>query len=258
MTTTAQARSTELFLYPPPFDGPRRPGCCRWCGDPIELVDPGDYRRRARTIHRGDEHEAGDRDCRGEYLGSSTWDARYAVRWAARARGEVHLACVDCGVVVEEMTDAGRRQTERHAGNIIYWRGLQTAVVYPPDPRVPPGGRAVTVATGVPGWEAEHEVPIIDGGEHVLANLRCRCVPCHRAKTTREAVERAARRRRAPRPARQLQLAVAVLADDGVAADDLVAVGAHARLPADGDPDDVDGERQEREPGEYLPHLEVR
>lgn len=46
-------------------------------------------------------------------------------------------------------------------------------------------------------WEADHEVALEDGGEHTLANLRRRCVPCHRAKTAAENSARAAARRAA-------------------------------------------------------------
>lgn len=44
-------------------------------------------------------------------------------------------------------------------------------------------------------WEADHQVPLEDGGEHSIHNLRPRCVLCHTAKTAREATERARRRR---------------------------------------------------------------
>jgi hypothetical protein len=44
-------------------------------------------------------------------------------------------------------------------------------------------------------WEADHEIPLEDGGEHSLDNLVRRCVDCHRKKTARENSERAARRR---------------------------------------------------------------
>lgn len=60
-------------------------------------------------------------------------------------------------------------------------------------------------------WEADHEIPLEDGGPHAVENLRCRCVPCHRRKTAREATERAECRRLgrlpAPSPDRQLALA---------------------------------------------------
>jgi 5-methylcytosine-specific restriction endonuclease McrA len=175
---------SAIWLYERPGTEPWQPGHCRWCDAAIVLVNPADYRRRRREVHYGDEHEEGGHECRKAMLGSRTWDARHAVQWAAQDRGA--LACVDCGQVVEEYRD------ER-------WHGLQVEVVHPPDPRVLPGRHAELVATGVPGWEADHEIPIEDGGEHTLENLRCRCIPCHRAKTAREATARAARRRPRPR-----------------------------------------------------------
>jgi 5-methylcytosine-specific restriction protein A len=44
-------------------------------------------------------------------------------------------------------------------------------------------------------WDADHEVPLEDGGEHSLENLVRRCRSCHAKKTARENRERAARRR---------------------------------------------------------------
>lgn len=75
----------------------------------------------------------------------------------ASKEGEKVLRCVDCGFVVEEL----------HRG------------------RIP---RRVLIA-----WEADHEVPLWEGGNHVVENLRVRCVPDHRAKTTREAARRSLR-----------------------------------------------------------------
>lgn len=139
---------------------PKAPDCpqgiCRWCGEQIVLVDPSDYRRARRRYHYGDEHEEGWRDCLSRWKASTVWDARSVVR--ARER-EAHgvVACVDCGLVCEG-----------------------------PDPMD---------GTDDHSWEADHEIPLEDGGPHHADNLRCRCVLCHRAKTAREATERAARRR---------------------------------------------------------------
>jgi hypothetical protein len=187
------ARSAAIWLYERPGTEPWRQGCCLWCDGAIVLVNPADYRRARRTVHYGDEHEVGGHECRKALLGSRTWDARHAVQWAALQRGHTALACVDCGVVVEEYRDG-------------MWVALQTEFVRAPDPRA--GGHPIGrhISTGVPPWEAEHEIPIADDGEHTLANLRCRCVPCHVAKTAREAVERAARRRRHRPGSAQLSL----------------------------------------------------
>jgi len=43
-------------------------------------------------------------------------------------------------------------------------------------------------------WEHDHIVPLKDGGSHALDNIQTLCVPCHKAKTAREAIARASRR----------------------------------------------------------------
>lgn len=45
------------------------------------------------------------------------------------------------------------------------------------------------------GWEADHIVPIVDGGALTIDNVQTLCATCHRAKTAREATARALRRR---------------------------------------------------------------
>lgn len=50
-----------------------------------------------------------------------------------------------------------------------------------------------------PMWQADHIVPLEDGGEHTMENLQRLCDPCHTAKTSRENAERA-RRRQPPSP----------------------------------------------------------
>lgn len=48
----------------------------------------------------------------------------------------------------------------------------------------------------LPGeWEADHVIPVEDGGPHTPTNIARRCVRCHREKTNRENAERRARRR---------------------------------------------------------------
>jgi 5-methylcytosine-specific restriction endonuclease McrA len=89
-------------------------------------------------------------------LGAVVWNARSAVRWRER-RDRGLVACVDCGTVCE-----GRNVMDGH--------------------------------DAVP-WEADHQVPLEDGGPHTLDNLRARCVPCHAIKTADEARCRAYARR---------------------------------------------------------------
>jgi 5-methylcytosine-specific restriction endonuclease McrA len=170
-------RRGRLFVVAnPPYSGPYRPGHCRWCGDPIVLVDPSDYRRRARLTHRGDEHEVGDRNCASDYYLSTTYDARTAVvRRDLLEHG--HVFCQVCGLVSVELVEGAASRY----------------------------GRDARERPGCP-WEADHRIPLEDGGAHELDNLQCLCVPCHRKKTARENRDRAARRATLPthaeRPAR--------------------------------------------------------
>lgn len=94
---------------------------------------------RARTRHRGDEWEVGDRNCLKAYLRSFAFNARDLVV----SRGDP--ACVDCGSECS--------------------------------------------------WDADHDIPLWEGGEHSPANLVRRCDACHKAKTKKEAGRRAALRR---------------------------------------------------------------
>lgn len=55
-------------------------------------------------------------------------------------------------------------------------------------------------AKGAGDVEADHEVPVAEGGSETVANGRTRCIPCHKAKTQREAVRGRERRRKRPPP----------------------------------------------------------
>lgn len=57
-----------------------------------------------------------------------------------------------------------------------------------PDPPPPPPLEPV-------GWDADHIVPLVDGGPNTLTNAQTLCLPHHRAKTAIEARTRAARKR---------------------------------------------------------------
>lgn len=135
-------------------------------------MHPSDYRRAQRSVHRGDEHEVGARNCASERAGSRVWTARDAVLALARhVENRTTLECVDCGELVDEWRGG-------------YWQGTQEIVIA--------GKREVIILRQ---WEADHEVALEDGGRHEIENMRCRCVPCHKAKTARENSARAARRR---------------------------------------------------------------
>jgi len=136
----------------------------------VVLVDPSDYRRAQRRYHYGDEHEVGDQDCLSRWKESTCWDARGAVKLRDL---ELHgrLFCAECGTVVGAEKGEDDRWTE--------------------------------VA-----WEADHRIPLEDGGPHHIDNLQVLCVPCHRRKTAAEASARATRRR-ADRAVLRDQLALA-------------------------------------------------
>lgn len=47
-----------------------------------------------------------------------------------------------------------------------------------------------------PKWEADHVIPLADGGPHTLDNIATRCKKCHKKKTSAENSRRARVRRR--------------------------------------------------------------
>ena len=48
-------------------------------------------------------------------------------------------------------------------------------------------------------WHADHIVAVVNGGRNQTKNIQLLCLPCHRAKTSREAKLRGRRRRLARR-----------------------------------------------------------
>jgi 5-methylcytosine-specific restriction protein A len=129
-------------------------GSCRWCGEPIVFVDDVPYRYKRRERHRGDEWEVGD---------GRNCRREHNRTFAATPRDLImhrgDPCCVDCGEAEVWV------QPEEGEG---YW---------------------------LPGdWEADHVIPVEDGGPHTPTNICRRCVPCHRAKTNRENAERRRRR----------------------------------------------------------------
>lgn len=45
-------------------------------------------------------------------------------------------------------------------------------------------------------WEADHIIPLIEGGENILANMRTLCILCHKIETRKLARRRALARRK--------------------------------------------------------------
>lgn len=154
-------RRQGLFILEHPAAPDAQPPYCKWCGTMIELKDPDDYRRQRRNYHRGDEYEVGEQDCISLFLRSRTYEPRQAV-WHREVTAHGRLACHACGTVCAE--PHAERPHNRFIGS-------------EPEP-----------------WQADHIVPLEDGGKHELDNLQPLCIPCHRRKTGRENRERAERR----------------------------------------------------------------
>lgn len=98
MSGTAEIRGQRLVLYCGIAQNRERwgKGVCCWCGEPIVLADPTDYRRATRTRHRGDEHEIGDRNCHKLFMQSYCYTARELVE----RRGDP--CCAYCGEITEQ------------------------------------------------------------------------------------------------------------------------------------------------------------
>lgn len=178
---SGQHRRVEI-----PF--PYRRGWCRWCGEEILNDDGSPNRRRAwhpacvdayqiaawPTATRSALLERDDGVCAA--CGADTRadqraaEARYAE--AMRTYGEA----------VKAWDAAG--PPERSKASWFDW--------YQTRPKRPPRQRFASA------WEADHIVPLIDGGSFGLDNLQTLCVPCHRAKTAAEATARAGKPRTPP------------------------------------------------------------
>lgn len=161
MTTSHLRGGLFLFGEPKAPDAPL--GACRWCGEKLT----GKNAERRNYCYPDREH----RPCVREWRASHVWSPRIVVRRLARDRGELELRCTDCGFLCERLQEYVDSAGETR----LIWRGVRY-------------------------WEADHEIPLADGGEHSKGNLRCRCGACHKAKTTREARERARRRRQRRAP----------------------------------------------------------
>lgn len=167
-------------------------GHCRWCGGVIDKA----LHPRARTWHP---------DCVEAYQRQSPgWQ-----RWALWDRD--HGRCAACGLRSEDLISRIRGQA--------YWIGLKYMRV--PGIPTPFGARQAINAsryvgsmghrwrkylgkTPDQGWHADHVVPLWAGGENDIRNMQTLCETCHKAKTAREAGERA----RARRDAESRQLSI--------------------------------------------------
>lgn len=172
---------------------PGRRGWCRWCGQLIYQRDPDGHVRPNRTgrmwhdgrvVHPDAEPEP---RCVQEYHAQG-WSFRDQV---FKRDGGV---CAGCGRDCEAERRAWLDRTpgasfddaspEGRAWFALPWEEREMI-------------RQAWMAEEPDGWDADHIVPLEDGGEHTLANAQTLCKPCHAVKTGRENSERAARRRAA-------------------------------------------------------------
>lgn len=158
-----------------PFDevAPRRPvGTCRYCTKPTP---------KGRTRWCSDA-------CNDA--------ARFLTHFAAQRRAvedRDHGVCALCGLDTDALHAAYRYA-------LVRW----SKDVHPPTLL-----KALGFVPSKSLWEADHTVPVVEGGgvrvgmtrEEVLAGLRTLCCPCHRRETAALAGRRAARRREAVQPA---------------------------------------------------------
>lgn len=147
-----------------PYEG--RPGCCPWCGEasPVRLRRDG-----LPALNSPRWHPA----CVEAY------NALQPAAWRTRVYREAMGLCADCGRFCPQ------RPTIRVSRDPADDRSRQAAF-YRDDPEA-----------RYRRWHADHIVPLADGGDWSDENGQLLCEPCHKAKTAREAAERAARRVRA-------------------------------------------------------------
>jgi hypothetical protein len=117
--------------------------------------------------------------------------------------------CCWCGeaIILADPTDYRRRARTRHYGDEheVGDRNCTAEFLasYANNARelIEKRGDPVCVDCGSEdSWDAEHDVPLWDGGEHSPDNIVRRCGDCHRRKTKAEAAERARRRSESTQP----------------------------------------------------------
>ena len=108
--------------------------------------------------------------------------------------------CCWCGeeIVLLEGAHHAMRQRTRHRGD--KWEAgkrdcdgeFRRSVCWSARDLVKLRGDPACVDCGSTGeWDADHHIPLWEGGEHVASNIVRRCEPCHKRKTAEEAGRRA-------------------------------------------------------------------
>jgi HNH endonuclease len=118
------------------------------------------------------------------YMALSTW-ARIAVH--KRDAGACALCGLDtdkCKRIVYALKRADNRADSEHALKTLQgvW-GMRT--------------HAYWTSWSGPAWEADHIVPLVEGGSNEIGNYRTLCVQCHKSETKALAERRALKRKRA-------------------------------------------------------------
>lgn len=160
--------------HPPPYSHQPK-GTCKLCAKPI-LKEDGTPNLRV-SWHR---------ECVADWrIATSSGAARQALE--ARDKG----ICAYCGVDTATHWVGWRRgQVVVCHGRIDERKSFSEANTY---------RAAYTEVMPIATWEVEHEIPLwsVDRSDPaalrfwMLENLRTSCIPCHRAKSAREAAQRA-------------------------------------------------------------------
>lgn len=174
---TEQFTDSHTRRPPLPHYRQRFWGYCRWCGEAIERPD-GSLNRRRSWHH----------DCVALY-NLAVGPAAYAREIALRQGG----ICPDC----RDPLFAQKPHRAEGVGRPGWW------VCWIAGKSVSASGYFCGVSWPLLPCEIDHEVPLwsVDKTKPdairfwLWDNLRARCIPCHRAKTAREAVVRAKERR---------------------------------------------------------------
>lgn len=119
----------------------------------------------------------------------------------ARTKERDHGVCAGCGIDTEQLKRVLRFTHESLAdlvlgphkwrGNLYWFRRLMLEWW---------GAYLWDNVEAMCSWQADHVVEVIDGGEPYLSNIQTLCTPCHKAKTARQAGERAKARRQQKQP----------------------------------------------------------
>lgn len=82
---------------------------------------------------------------------------------------------------------------------LLFWPGETRKAVWKRDKGICAECKKQCDKKGVNGWDLDHKIPLIEGDGSLsfwqMPNLQTLCKDCHKAKTGREATERAAKRR---------------------------------------------------------------